>query len=407
MASIPTDWQHLTRDDIRRMIADHLHDDPADFAIRHQGNDFPYALVSTQLKYLQRAQRKLPSWYAVQAIIPPLAYEQCSSEATAALKPIDGTRGLDLTLGLGVDSHYLARQAREITGLEAHADLAGITRYNYGLLGQTRVAVQAISAEPFLQAYDASPFDWIYADPARRDMRGKRVQGLAQGQPDLTTLWPDLRRVGRRLLVKASPLLDLRAIPRLLPGLRKVSVHSVQQEVKEVLCTFDLGTETYPAPEDVTLQIVRTDGTQPRRYPLADWAAASAWPAPPTTPRYLAEPDPAFYQAQVLPQLLAQHLADWDAGLSGRLGYYLSQSAPPVGFPGRVFVIEENWRYQPKALKKALRQRHLRRAHVMRRDLPLTVQQMRQQLGVQEGGDAFLIGLTLRGEKRLLLARRI
>ena len=168
-----------------------------------------------------------------------------------------------------------------------------------------------------------------------------------------------------------------------------------------------MGTETYPAPEDVTLQIVRTDGTQPRRYPLADWAAASAWPAPPTTPRYLAEPDPAFYQAQVLPQLLAQHLADWDAGLSGRLGYYLSQSAPPVGFPGRVFVIEENWRYQPKALKKALRQRHLRRAHVMRRDLPLTVQQMRQQLGVQEGGDAFLIGLTLRGEKRLLLARRI
>ena len=45
---------------------------------------------------LQKARLKLPSWYKVSAILPPLALEQCSSEATAKLKSHSGKIALDL-----------------------------------------------------------------------------------------------------------------------------------------------------------------------------------------------------------------------------------------------------------------------------------------------------------------------
>jgi hypothetical protein len=406
MQATPPDWETLTRDNIRQIVAAHLDDDPAAFALRHQGNDFPYALVSTQLKYLQRARHKLPSWYAVQAVIPPLAYEQASSEASAALKSLEGTRGLDLTLGLGVDSHYLAGRSNSVLGLEADATLAAIVRYNYALMGQTQVAVEASRAEDFLAHYDGSPFDWVYADPARRDSQGRRVQGLTQGQPDLPALWPRLRGLAQRLLIKASPLLDLRAAPQLLPGVCKLSVHSVNQEVKEVMVTVDLGAQAYVDLAEIPLSISLTDGSTTQHFSFDRWAETGAWLAPPATPTHLAEPDPAFYQAQCLPGLWQSYLSDWPAGLNDRMGYFLATSAAPSYFPGRRFVIEENWPYKPKFLKKALKAAGHARCHVMRRHFPLSVQQVRQQLNLTEGGDRYLICTTLGGEKRALLTRR-
>lgn len=407
MEAIPKEWKTLTRDQIRRLIAQHLYEDPADFAIRHAGEDFPYALVSTQLKYLQRARLKLPSWFAVQAIIPGLAYEQASSEATARLKRIDGQTCLDLTLGLGVDAHYLAQQVSSVVALEADATLADIVRYNYTLLGQKKVSVHASSAEKFVSTYPGPRFDWIYVDPSRRDAQGSRVQGLQQGRPDVVALHPQLRQLGRRLLVKASPLLDLQAAARLLPGVCKLSVHSVYQEVKEVLIEVDLANQAYIPPDHIPLSIVLSDGELIQEFHLSDWARSITPPAPPAQPSYLAEPDPAFYQAQCVPQLYQQYLSDWAAGFAHPMGYFLSATPPPQSFPGRCFRLLQAWPYKPRTLKKALKQAKLTRAHVMRRDFPLSVQQIRQQLALPEGGYQYLIGSTWQGKKWIWLAERI
>jgi hypothetical protein len=407
MEAIPEEWKILTSDQIRQLIVQHLHEDPADFAIRHAGEDFPYALVSTQLKYLQRARLKLPSWYAVQAIIPALAYEQASSEATARLKRIEGQSCLDLTMGLGVDAHYLAQQVSSVVALEANVTLADIVRYNYTLLDQVKVAVHASSAETFVSTYRGPRFDWIYVDPARRDAQGARVQGLRQGQPDVVALHPRLRQLGRRLLVKASPLLDLQAAARLLPGVCKLSVHSVHREVKEVLIEVDLASHAYLPPDHLPLSIVLSDGTLTQSFRLSPWTQSDDLPAASFQPSYLAEPDPAFYQAQCLPQLYQQYLSAWSAGLAHPMGYFFSATFPPETFPGRRFRLLQAWPYKPKALKQALKQAHLTHAHVMRRDFPLSVKQIRQQLALPEGGHQYLICSTWQGKKWAWLAERI
>ena len=87
---------------LRQLTEENIGRDPnavaLDKRIAHAG------LVATQVKYLQRARRKLPSYYEARAILPPLAFEQSSSEAAATRKSWRGDVCIDLTCGLGVDS---------------------------------------------------------------------------------------------------------------------------------------------------------------------------------------------------------------------------------------------------------------------------------------------------------------
>ena len=50
----------LTYDKVRAIIEENLGKDPAQFALTRFDNDFPIALVSTQIKYLNKSKKKLP-----------------------------------------------------------------------------------------------------------------------------------------------------------------------------------------------------------------------------------------------------------------------------------------------------------------------------------------------------------
>lgn len=104
-------------------------------------------LVATQLKYLERARTKLPAYAEACCILPPRAFEQASSEACAAHKPIEGDRVLDLTCGLGVDARALAARFREVVTLERNEVLAEVARENFRRLGVENVTVVTTTAE--------------------------------------------------------------------------------------------------------------------------------------------------------------------------------------------------------------------------------------------------------------------
>ena len=102
----------------------------------------PHArLVATQVKYLARAEEKLPSYAAAECILPPRAFEQASSEACAAHKRIEGDTVLDLTCGLGVDALYLSRRFRRVVALERDPVLAHVTACNLARMGVANVEV--------------------------------------------------------------------------------------------------------------------------------------------------------------------------------------------------------------------------------------------------------------------------
>lgn len=231
------DIQTLLRPDVREQIAVHLNDDPTKVALSLRENG---PLVATQIKYLQRARTKLPSYYAAQCILPPLSFEQSSSEESASLKHYAGHTCLDLTCGLGVDTLQFSKHFDQVVTVEQSPELCEIARINFERLRARNIRIQSGTAEQFVADLisgqeSIGPIDLIYIDPARRDSQGKKVWLLEACSPDVKRLLPSLLQLSPLVVIKASPLFDIDEAFRLFGEECSVEIISVHGECKEVL----------------------------------------------------------------------------------------------------------------------------------------------------------------------------
>lgn len=231
------DIQTLLRPDVREQIAVQLNDAPTKVALSLHENG---PLVATQIKYLQRARTKLPSYYAAQCILPPLSFEQASSEESASLKHYAGHTCLDLTCGLGVDTLHFSNHFDQVVTVEQNPELCEIARINFERLQTRNIRIQSATAEQFVADLisgqkSIGPIDLIYIDPARRDSQGKKVWLLEDCSPDVKRLLPSLLQLSPLVVIKASPLFDIDEAFRLFGEECSVEIISVHGECKEVL----------------------------------------------------------------------------------------------------------------------------------------------------------------------------
>ncbi|OUN60683.1 THUMP-like domain-containing protein [Alistipes sp. An66] len=358
------EFELLRTEELRQAVAAARGRDPLDVAF---DRTVPHArLVATQVKYLARAERKLPTYAAVQCILPPRAFEQASSEATAAHKAIEGDTVLDLTCGLGVDSLYLSRRFRRVVALERDPLLARITSENFSRMGVANIEVVNTSAEEYLRQ-EGLHFDWIYADPDRRSAEGRKLVLLEACSPDIVALKPKIDRITARLCLKNSPLFDVDEALRLFPDSR-VEVLSLGDECKEML--------------------IYADGTGPlvtaTALGIGSFAAAPGAVPPETPPfdperfRWLVIPDVALRKARLTRLHLAGKADCWS---DNGFGF---AAAEPHGVIGRVSPIESIEPYDPKRLKRGLKGRGV---EILKRDFPLPPDELMRRLGAHPGAD--------------------
>ena len=69
----PDDIKRLFSPGVRALVERYIGSDPVQVALRAGGPDA--AEAASQVKYLQRARKKLPSYYAARCVLPPLAFE--------------------------------------------------------------------------------------------------------------------------------------------------------------------------------------------------------------------------------------------------------------------------------------------------------------------------------------------
>ena len=363
----------LLREDVRQAIKENLERDPLRIAL---DGKLPYAReVATQVKYLQRARRKLPRLYAACGIIPQRAFEQSSSEECASAKRIEGVSLLDLTCGLGMDAAALAGRFRRVVALERDQVLAAVTRENMRRMGIENVEVVNTSAEEYL-VHCEEHFDWIYVDPDRRTDKGERVFKLEDCSPNVLALMPHIKRVGEHLAIKNSPLFDVEEAFRLFPD-GSVEVVSLHDECKEVMIYLGGGEPTLSA------TAVGRGRVEFRRTELT--AVASPEEFAKDEYRYLVIPDVSLQKARIVANAL-QGIADvWS---NNSFGFAREL---PEGVLGRVERVERIEIFDIKSLKRELKGKGV---DIILRDFPMGVDELRKRTASRSGN-----------EKRIALTR--
>ncbi|POY37584.1 hypothetical protein C3K47_07440 [Solitalea longa] len=398
------EFEQLNKPEARLVISKNIDADPLKFALNYKSESTPAHLISTQIKYLQRAKNKLPSYYKAQCIIPPLSYEQSSSEATAGLKNQKGTLCLDLTCGLGVDSFYFSKSFNQVISLEMNPVLADITRSNFGLLGASNIEVINQRAEDFIAHYTGEKFDLVFVDPARRDDSQGRVFLFEDCSPNLYEILPQVAQISKKLIVKASPLFDNAEAWKRFPELASLTVVSVDNECKELLLEFNFEQTPNEQTEAILLNRrgITSSYTFIKKTDLIDHPTLQHQPI-----NYLLEPDVAFYKSRLNIELFNKYFSDLKLYYDQPDGYFFSDEIVKQEFPGRVFRIIEELDYQPKSLKKHLKEKGIKKANVSKRNFPIGVDEIRKSLNLADGGSVYLFFTKHRsGIAKVLITER-
>ncbi len=361
-------YELLCSDRLRQTIDQQIERDPTRIALDKRIEHA--ALVATQVKYLQRARTKLPRYYEARCILPPLAFEQASSEACAARKSCRGESVLDLTCGLGVDALYLAQHFERVITLERNEVLAAIAAENFRRLGVTNIQVIHDSAEHFLPLVQER-FDWIYADPDRRSTEGRKLVRLEDCSPDILALRSEIFRRTDRLCLRNSPLFDVQEAFRLFEKAR-VEVVSLHDECKEVMIYADNG-----GPLLTAVAIGRGEfSARPEQIGKIQTPAFD-----PGAYHWLFLPDVSLQKARLTPHYLEGRADLWSVN---GYGFARERSEAPMG---RWMEIDRIEPYNPKKLRHDLKGRKIT---LLKQDFPLNTAEIASRLGIHPGNEGYI-----------------
>lgn len=373
----------------------HEQDDVRQLALQSsRWPDVDMAAALQQIAGRQTARAKLPHWAATPGLLypPHLSMEQCSSEQTARYKArlVEGESLVDLTGGLGVDFAMMAQGCSQATYVEQKPELCELARHNLPLLGLPRARVVQADAVDHLR--HMAQVDTIYVDPARRDRSGNRVYGLSDCAPDVSALAPILLDKAHTVIVKLSPMLDLRQALRQLPHVEQVHIVAVRGECKELLLVMRRG-------HDGQVTVHCANDEQHFGYTLGEPVA----PAPVwnevwhPSELWLYEPNAAIMKAGCHDQLAA-HLG---LQVIARDSHLMVSTHPVSDFPGRSFIVEGISTMSKRELKPLLQ--GITRANVAVRNFPLRSPELASRLKLKDGGQTYLFGTTTATGKHIII----
>ncbi len=358
--------------------------------------NIPMKLVVDQLRARKKAENKLPEWFNTEGLIfsPLLSMEQCSSEQAAKYKAslVQGNLAIDLTGGTGVDAYYLSKIFREVIYVESNKDLVEIARHNFLTLGATNIEVVNAQSEDFISRSETKA-DLIYIDPARRD-KDRKLFLLDDCSPNVLGLQELFFRKSKKVMLKASPMLDIEMGVSQLKQVQEVHIIAIKNEVKELLFI-------QTAEEVISIKIVATDLYDPTS--VTTTMQKRAKPSYSKTCGYLYEPNSAILKSGKV-DVLVFDLSPTVFKLHPNTHLFTSNELIE-DFPGRVFKVDKVLKYDKKEIRKSMPSL---KANIATRNFPDSVDEIRKKIGVKPGGSSYLFGVRERdGKAKVLLCSKI
>ncbi len=203
--------------------------------------------IIKQIEAKKRSKKKLPTWFNSKNIYFPnkLNIEQTSSEVTANYKAnlVSGNSLIDLTGGFGVDAYYFSKRIKNVIHCEINKSLSEIVKHNYKTLNINTIECLNENSIEALKHIDR-PFDWIYIDPSRRDDTKKKVFLLSECIPNIKTFQGLFLKYANNVMIKTSPLLDIKATLNDLKQIKELHVIALDNKVKELLWVLERDCKT-------------------------------------------------------------------------------------------------------------------------------------------------------------------
>ena len=393
-------------------IIAHEADSPAELMLHRER--WPDIDMTEAVKCIQgrvKARSKLPLWYAEPGLLYPqsLPLEQCSSQATALYKQrfvSSGDTVADLTGGLGVDSWSLSQAAASVDYFERSEELCACARHNFSALGRSNITVCHAETTPeMLGNIPSDSYSLIYLDPARRGKDGGRVYSLRNCEPDITALCPELLRIAPRILLKASPMADIRVLLSELPEAAEVRIVSHNNECKEVLLLMQRGHSA--SPEDIPItavEILDDSASQTAVFHFSlreETEAVAELAAPSEITGFLYEPSPALLKSGAF-KLPAVRFGL--RKISASTHFYVGNSVYK-DFPGKIRRIVEVLPFNKAAIRDF--RKKYPSCSVTARNFPMTDEELRRRRGTSESDTLRVLATTASDSSRLLIITTI
>lgn len=335
--------------------------------------------LAEQLEAKKKSREKLPTWFNTPNIYYPnkLHIEQTSSEVTAKYKAqiVSGKSLVDLTGGAGVDSYFFSKKMEAVVHCEIDPKLSEIAAHNFKILGRKNIECIAGDGAAFLNS-TTRKFDWIYADPSRRNDKKGKVFLLKDCLPNLPENLDLVFERTQNVLLKTSPLLDIKQGIKELDFVKEVHIVAVNNEVKELLFVLKKGFHG-----DVGIKTINSNNGDEDTFSfmLQEEENRTAAFGEPAT--YLYEPNAAILKSGGFKSVGTAYQLDKLHPHS-----HLYTSSKLVDFPGRRFEIVQTLPYSKNSIKKA----GIQKANITTRNFPLSVAELRNKHKIKDGGETYL-----------------
>ena len=348
--------------------------------------------IAVQIKGLKVAEKKFPAFYKNENILypPKLNLEQTSSEVTAKYKAslISGKSGIDLTGGLGIDAYYISKNFNEFTYCELNENLAEIAAHNFKALNANNITVKTGNSLSTLKKSDEH-FNWIYADPARRDDQGGKVFKFEDCEPNIPANLDLIFSRTANLMIKSSPILDISAGINELKHVKQVHIVAVRNEVKELLWILEEKFSGNPIIKTINFEkdkVQEFSGNNEENLQEIDFSLPE---------NYLYEPNAAIMKSGLF-DLLAVKTNTKKLHQHSHL--YTSKELIP--FPGRIFEVYDIKEYSSSGLKKYFKSK---KANITTRNFPETVESIRKKFKIKEGGSDYIFFTTNMHDEKIVI----
>ena len=414
-----------------QFIDEHLQEDVRQLALqknKYKDIDFDFAL--RQIQGRKKTRDKLPLLASIPRFVfpPSLALEQCSSEITAKYKRIiindilcrdtacrvsiendtdkssrntacrvsTGNHRImaDLTGGFGIDTLFLSNLFETCHYVEPQRQLCDILSHNLKLLQFEHVQIHQTTMEDFIQ--DMEPVDFLYLDPSRRNAQGSRVVSLEDCTPNIVQYKDILLQKARKVMLKLSPMLDIKRALAQLPETKEIYVLALNGECKELLLLLDVGVQKPLQYHAVNIWL---EGNSMKElcFDFTDEEEQNAIPKfDSQVGQYLYEPNAAILKAGAF-KSLATHFGL--NKLHPHTHLYTSDSLIKE-FPGRIFRVQNIYSY--KDAKTALKT--IQKANVAVRNFPQTADELKKSLKLADGGVVYVFGTTLDNGQKVIIS---